>query len=72
MSPDLIGTDAARDLALPSNVRRYYYPSTTHGGGRGGFPVEATAAANSPCTLPSNPNPQADRRARSRARSSTG
>ena len=60
MSPDLIGTDATRDLALPSNVRRYYYPSTTHGGGRGGFPVEATAAANSPCTLPANPNPQAE------------
>jgi hypothetical protein len=60
MSPDLIGTDARRDLALPSNVRRYYYPSTTHGGGRGGFPVEAVAAANSPCTLPPNPNPQAE------------
>lgn len=60
MSPDLIGTDATSDLALPSNVRRYYYPSTTHGGGRGGFPVEATAAANSPCTLPANPNPQAE------------
>ncbi len=60
MSPDLIGTDATRDLALPSNVRRYYYPSTTHGGGRGGFPVEAIAAANSPCTLPANPNPQAE------------
>jgi len=60
MSPDLIGTDATRDLALPSNVRRYYYPSTTHGGGRGGFPVEAIAAANSPCTLPANPNPQTE------------
>ena len=60
MSPDLIGTDATRDLALPPNVRRYYYPGTTHGGGRGGFPVEAIAAANSPCTLPANPNPQAE------------
>jgi hypothetical protein len=60
MSPDLIGTDAARDLPLPPNVRRYYYPSTTHGGGRGGFPTEGTAAANSPCTLPSNPNPEAE------------
>ncbi len=26
-----------RDLPLPDNVRRYYYPGTTHGGGRGGF-----------------------------------
>lgn len=60
MSPDLIGTDAKRDLPLPPNVRRYYYPSTTHGGGRGGFPVEAIAAANGPCTLAVNPNPQAE------------
>jgi hypothetical protein len=60
MSPDLIGTDAARDLPLPSNVRRYYYPGTTHGGGRGGFPTGGTTAANSQCTLPSNPNPQAE------------
>jgi hypothetical protein len=60
MSPDLIGTDATRDLALPPNVRRYYHPSTTHGGGGGGFPVDAVAAANSPCTLPPNPNPQAE------------
>jgi hypothetical protein len=60
MSPDLIGTDAKGDLPLPANVRRYYYPSTTHGGGRGGFPVEGTPAANSQCTLPANPNPEAE------------
>jgi len=60
MSPDLIGTDAARDLPLPDNVRRYYYPSTTHGGGRGGFPTTASQAANSACTLAPNPNPEAE------------
>jgi hypothetical protein len=60
MSPDLIGTDAKRDLPLPDNVRRYYYPSTTHGGGRGGFPIDATTGANSQCTLPANPNPEAE------------
>ena len=60
MSPDLIGTDAKRDLPLPANVRRYYYPSTTHGGGRGGFPIDATTAANNQCTLPGNPNPEAE------------
>lgn len=60
MSPDLIGTDAKRDLPLPPEVRRYYYPSTTHGGGRGGFPVAAVAATDSACTLPSNPNPQTE------------
>jgi len=59
MSPDLVGTDARADIPLPANVRRYYYPGTTHGGGRGGFTVDA-AAAPAGCTLPANPNPQAD------------
>ena len=69
MSPDLIGTDAKRDLPLPANVRRYYYPSTTHGGGRGGFPIDATTGANSQCTLPaqSEPGSRADPRADARA-----
>jgi len=60
MSPDLIGTGAIRDLPLPANVRRYYYPGTTHGGGRGGFPIDGTIGANSQCTLPGNPNPEAE------------
>ena len=60
MSPDLIGSGASADLPLPANVRRYYYPSTTHGGGRGGFPIDGTTAANSQCTLPPNPNPEAE------------
>jgi hypothetical protein len=60
MSPDLIGTDARADIPLPDNVRRYYYPGTTHGGGRGGFRVEATANPAARCVLPDNPNPQAD------------
>lgn len=58
MSPDLIGTDATRDLPLPDNVRRYYYPGTTHGGGSGGFRVDTTP--NNTCVLPANPNPEAD------------
>ena len=60
MSPGLIGTDAARDIPLPDNVRRYYYPGTTHGGGRGGFRVDAAPAAQSGCALPPNPNPESD------------
>ena len=59
MSPDLVGTDARADIPLPANVRRYYYPGTTHGGGRGGFAVEAPQPPAG-CTLPANPNPQAD------------
>jgi hypothetical protein len=59
MSPGLIGTDAKADIPLPDNVRRYYYPGTTHGGGRGGFRVEAMPATGA-CALPANPNPEAD------------
>ena len=39
MSPGLVGTDAKQDIALPENVRRYYMPGTTHGGGPGGFQI---------------------------------
>jgi len=56
MSPNLIGTDAKSDIPLPANVRRYYMPGTTHGGGRGGFQVAVTGGAGG-CTLPGNANP---------------
>jgi hypothetical protein len=58
MSPGLVGTDAKQDIALPANVRRYYMPGTTHGGGAGGFQI--AQPANERCTLPQNPNPMAD------------
>jgi hypothetical protein len=32
MTTSWVGTDAKRDIPLPSNVRRYYLPSSTHGG----------------------------------------
>lgn len=54
MSPGLIGTDGRADLPLPPEVRRYYFPSTTHGGSwSGGFP---TAGDPTPagCALPGN------------------
>jgi hypothetical protein len=55
-SPDFVGTDAQTDLPLPGNVRRYYNPAVTHGGGpRAGF--ELTGIAPRGCTLPANPNP---------------
>jgi len=59
MSPNLIGTDAKADIPVPDNVRRYYFPGTTHGGGRGGFSTTAPAAPNG-CVLPANPNPESD------------
>jgi hypothetical protein len=59
MSPGLIGTDARTDIPLPDNVRRFYYPGTAHGGGRGGFNAALPTATNG-CVLPSNPNPEAE------------
>ena len=59
MSPGLVGTSAHADIPLPRNVRRYYYPSTTHGGGAGGFSTATSPAVSvaGPCILPINPNP---------------
>jgi hypothetical protein len=58
MSPNLVGTDAAADIPLPANVRRYYFPSVTHGGGQGGWAVLPRSAPGfGACVLPANPNP---------------
>ncbi len=57
-SPDYVGTDAKADLPLPANVRRYFTPGVTHGGGRGGFTYETRPAGG--CVLPANPNPASD------------
>jgi len=65
MSPGLIGTDARADVPLPANVRRYYFPSVTHGGSYiGGFPLDGGEAfPGAPaCTLAFNPNPSMDTR----------
>ncbi|HSD53496.1 MAG TPA: alpha/beta hydrolase domain-containing protein [Burkholderiales bacterium] len=35
MTPSWVGTDPKNDIPLPNNVRRYYLPSSTHGGGNG-------------------------------------
>jgi hypothetical protein len=59
VSPDLVGTDAKTDIPLPANVRRYYFPGTTHGGGRGGFNAAAPPAPAG-CVMPANPNPESD------------
>ena len=57
MSPGLVGTDARRDVPLPANVRRYYFPSVTHGGSwTGGFPVAGDPTPPD-CRLAGNPNP---------------
>ena len=48
LSPALVGTSADKDIPLPANVRRYYIPSTAHGGGNGGFNVTPAAPPQCP------------------------
>jgi hypothetical protein len=60
----LVGTTAKKDIPLADNVRRYYFPGVSHGGGPGGFatitnPVKAAAT----CALLSNPAPSGPMRA---------
>ncbi len=57
-SPGLVGTRADRDIPLPSNVRRYYFPGVSHGGGPGGF--DPDPRQQSCCELTPNPNPSSD------------
>jgi len=64
MTASWVGTDPKNDIPLPENVRRYYLPSSTHGGGNGGF-NEALADSGVSCpgnnwgrgTLRANPVP---------------
>jgi hypothetical protein len=58
-SPNLVGTDAKSDIPLPGIVRRYFFPGTSHGGGRGGFATSTPPPPNG-CVLPANPNPESD------------
>jgi hypothetical protein len=61
-SPMLVGTDAKKDIPLPDNVRRYYFPGVSHGGGPGGFSTTTGTVAGG-CDLPTNPAPSAPMRA---------
>jgi hypothetical protein len=56
----LVGTDVKADIPVPDNVRRYFFPGVTHGGGRGGFSSAETAANG--CELAANPAPSAPMR----------
>jgi hypothetical protein len=61
-----VGTAANNDIPLPKNVRRYYFASSPHGGGDGGFNVNpgtipACSSNNyGPGTFSSNPLPQTE------------
>lgn len=49
LTPEWIGTAGDADIPLPRNVRRYYVPSSHHGGGTGGFTHMPAAAAGPAC-----------------------
>lgn len=61
-----VGTAADNDIPLPKNVRRYYFASTPHGGGNGGFDVnpgsipQCSGTNYGPGTFPTNPLPQTE------------
>jgi len=63
LGPEWVGTTAQADIPLPANVRRYYIPSTPHGGGNGGFSTTLAAPPACPSegygvgTLANNPMP---------------
>ncbi len=48
LSPAWVGTASDKDIPVPSNVRRYYIPSTQHGGGSGGFDIKPLDAPACP------------------------
>jgi hypothetical protein len=48
LSPEWVGTAGDADIPIPDNVRRYYIPSTPHGGGPGGFSTNPLSAAACP------------------------
>ena len=64
MTTSWVGTDPKNDIPLPDNVRRYYLPSSTHGGGNGATDENPPpTGAGCPCnnwgtgTLRANPVP---------------
>ena len=48
LGPEWVGTDPRNDIPMPQNVRRYYIPSTPHGGGNGAFTTVAQGIPNCP------------------------
>jgi Alpha/beta hydrolase domain len=49
-----VGTDAKKDIPIPENVRRYYIPSTTHGGANLQAGVNPFDAKLNPPSCPGN------------------
>ncbi len=67
MTSSWVGTDPKNDIPVPDNVRRYYLPSSTHGGSNGAMTeTPSTAGANCPGnnwgtgTMPVSPVPSTE------------
>lgn len=56
-SPGFVGKNADSDIPLPPEVRRYYHPATSHGGGNGIISTKPAKPAGV-CVLAANPNPE--------------
>jgi hypothetical protein len=54
MTPSWVGTDPKNDIPLPENVRRYYLPSSTHGGGNGQMIENPPDVTTVPVNCPGN------------------
>jgi hypothetical protein len=54
MTMSWVGTDPKKDIPLPHNVRRYYLPSSTHGGGNGAMSESPADANAAPVNCPGN------------------
>lgn len=54
MTTSWVGTDPKIDIPLPDNVRRYYLPSSTHGGGNGSTTQAPPDVDVSPVNCPGN------------------
>jgi hypothetical protein len=68
LGPEWVGTDADVDIPVPDDVRRYYIPSSRHGGGSGSFDVTPPSPPSCPSVgygegvLPDNPVPHVETR----------
>jgi len=54
MTTSWVGTDPKTDIPLPDNVRRYYLPSSTHGGGNGATTQAPADVTTTPLNCPGN------------------
>lgn len=54
LTPEWVGTAADADIPLPADVRRYYIPSSAHGGGAGGFNTSLAGGLLPPPACPGN------------------